>query len=64
MNTLIEVVENLFIQTQRFKSFIMELTKSVKSARKDGGLVGSKHVKLSNEVNDVRKRLNQVGQKK
>ena len=60
MNTSIEAVDDLFSQTQGFKTSIVELTKSVAPVRKDGGVVGNNVEKLSNEVNEVKKRLTKV----
>ena len=53
----------MVIQTQGFKSFIVELTKAVVSVRKDGGTVVNKVGKISNEVNEVKKCFTKVEQK-
>ena len=60
MNTTIKAVDDLIIQTEGFKSSIVELTKAVASVRKYGGTVGNKFDKLSNEVNEVKKRITKV----
>ena len=64
MNTSIEVVDDFVSQRQGFKTCIVESTKSVTSVRKDGGAVGNKADKLTNEVNEVKERLTKVEQKK
>ena len=47
-----------------FEVSILELTKVVVTMRKDGGTVGNKYDKLSNEVNEAKKRLAEVEHKK
>ena len=63
INTSIEVVDNVVEQPKGFKTSIVELTKSVTSAKKDGGTISNKHDKLSNDVNGVKKRLAKVEEK-
>ena len=63
-NMPIESVKKLVEQTEEFEVSIVELKKAAASVRKVGEIVGNKHDKLSNEVNDTKERLTKVEQKK
>ena len=60
MNTAIEAVDDLVIQTKGFKSSIVKLTKARAPVKKEGGIVGNKVDNIYNEINEMMKRLAKV----
>ena len=64
MNTSVEAVDRLTEQSSEFKTAIAELTKKLAGVGKDGGTVGNKVDRMSNEIGELKKRLKALETKK
>ena len=64
MNTSVEAVDQLTSQMLEFKNQFSDMNRKVTSAGKEAGTVGNKYDKLVSEINELKKRVKKLEDKK